>query len=143
LADPMSKPANRSSDSALTAGRGEEPLEPFREPGRRGDEMPGSRRYHSLPAERLGERVADPLDRRRVISRGDERRDAGVAQDVERRARLAGQLAAVGAAHALGDVLRKRPVIYARRSREPKELAQRLRVRLKASGEEFVAYLFQ
>ena len=77
---------------------------------RRGDEVPGAGGDQSAGRVQLGsERIGRALQERRVVAGGDQCRDAGVAEDVERRTRLSRRSTAVSATHGADDVLRKRP----------------------------------
>ena len=97
----MTKPKGRSAD------RDQEPLEALGKTWRRRDEVPGAGSDQSLGVQLVGERVCRALQERGVVAGGDQRRDVGVAQDIERRASLARRSTAVSATNGLDNVLGK------------------------------------
>ena len=101
--------------------------------------MPGALDPEPLTAELLREGVADPLQSLGVGARRDEGGNSGFRDCAEVGPRLAGQPAAVGAAHALREVLGKRPLRHVLRARQSQELAQRGGLCSEALDQEFIA----
>jgi hypothetical protein len=78
-----------------------EALEPLAEPRRGGDEMSRARCDQPLGVESCGQGIADALDARCVIPRGDQRWDGGFANWVERWTSLGGNATALCATNAV------------------------------------------
>src|SRR5262249_37151096 len=75
------------------------------------DEGPGAGGTQPPRLERGRERIGRALEERGMIARGDQYRDARVAQDIERRACLSRRSTAVSSTNSVNNVLGKRPVI--------------------------------
>ena len=70
-------------------------------------EVPGARHHDTLSLQLARQRIADPLERNRVPAGGHERWNLGVAQPLERRARLSWEPSAVSVPDAIGELLRQ------------------------------------
>lgn len=137
-------PLPRQSPALLTianlVSRDEESLEALAKPRRRGNEMPSARGHQSLRMQLGRKCVGRALEKRGVVAGGDQCRDARAAQDIEFRACVGRRTTAVSATNGLDDVLRKRPAIRNRRTRDPQELSQRCGVRIQATVQDFIAH---
>jgi hypothetical protein len=119
-------------DSVGLAIREQKALEPLGESWRRGDEMPGAGCHQALGVESDGQGIADALEPRRVIARGDKGRDRRLANALERWTGLARNASAVRATNTVGHRLRERSVTDPRRTRHAQKCPERLWIGVQA-----------